>query len=221
VQGSKEGDENSGVPRLLAIGSILHYARQNDIVWGSGINGNHLAPTSYRFSHIDIRAVRGPLTARYVTQELGLLCPEIFGDPALLMPWLFPEFRREKVRDNAVVIPHFTEKHFFSSKDNNVLFPDEHHWLFIMERILSASLVVSSSLHGIIVAEAFGVPARMLRITDNEAMFKYEDYYEGTGRDSVRYAKTVNEALELGGERPVRWNPLPLLEAFPVDKYMR
>jgi pyruvyltransferase len=39
--------------------------------------------------------------------------------------------------------------------------------------------VLSSSLHGIVLAEAFRIPARMLRLTENEPLYKYQDYYEG------------------------------------------
>ena len=39
--------------------------------------------------------------------------------------------------------------------------------------------MLSSSLHGIVLAEAFRIPARMLRLTENEPLYKYQDYYEG------------------------------------------
>lgn len=45
--------------------------------------------------------------------------------------------------------------------------------------------VYSSSLHGIILAEAYGVPAVMFRSYDKSVDFKYLDYYASTGRYDV------------------------------------
>lgn len=78
-------------PKLLAIGSVLHFADTGDCIWGSGINGKHLNPNDYRFKKLDIRSVRGPLT-RLFLQSMGHMAPEIYGDPALLISTLFPEF---------------------------------------------------------------------------------------------------------------------------------
>ena len=80
--------------RVLAIGSILHLARDGDIVWGSGLNGK-IGVSGYDFSAIQFRAVRGPLTREFV-QRNGGVCPEIYGDPGLLVPALFPELLSER-----------------------------------------------------------------------------------------------------------------------------
>ena len=65
--------------------------------------------------------------------------------------------------------------------------------------ILDSELVISTSLHGLVLADAYGIPARMLRITENEPLFKYQDYYEGTGRSTFAFATSVEEALAMGG----------------------
>ena len=54
----------------------------------------------------------------------------------------------------------------------------------MVEFLLGCELVVSSSLHGIIFAEAFGVPARWWAPPNGgaartERAFKYQDYYAG------------------------------------------
>ncbi len=63
----------------------------------------------------------------------------------------------------------------------NVVYPTEP-WDEVIRKILDSEFVISSSLHGLIIADAFGVPSRLLKITDTEPLFKYRDYYEGTGR---------------------------------------
>jgi len=50
-----------------------------------------------------------------------------------------------------------------------------------------------------------------------EDLFKYRDYYEGTGRSEFTFATSVEEGIEMGGERPPVFDPAPLIAAFPFD----
>jgi pyruvyltransferase len=153
--------------KLLAIGSILTFARNTDVIWGSGINGKLLDSKNYKFTHLDVRAVRGPLTRDFLMRHFNIESPEIYGDPALLIPHFFPEFKKsEKPSYDYIIIPHYSEQHLFP-KDSytNVVYPTEP-WDVVIAKILDSKFVISSSLHGIIVAEAFGIPARLLKVTD-------------------------------------------------------
>ena len=76
---------------------------------------------------------------------------------------------------------------------------------------------ISSSLHGIVVAEAYGIPARYLRVTENEYIIKYQDYYLGTNRTHFQFAASVEEALLLGGEEPGSCDLEKLYDAFPFE----
>jgi pyruvyltransferase len=216
-----EAPSNSAPGKLLAVGSILHYARDGDIIWGSGVNGNRLALTNYNFSNLDIRAVRGPLTREFICHKLGVQCPAVFGDPALLLPYLFPEFERRPVETEYIVIPHFSDRSLFPRSNNVYLNTTDMPWREIVRAILCTRLVISSSLHGVIVAEAFGVPARMLRISEHEHLFKYTDYYAGTGRSNVLFARSVPEAVEMGGESPGRCDLEALRASFPLECWAR
>jgi pyruvyltransferase len=77
--------------------------------------------------------------------------------------------------------------------------------------------VVASSLHGVVVAEAFGVPARFVRLSETESLLKYEDYLLGTGRTDEPFAKSIDEALDMGGMPPPRFDAEGLMAAFPFD----
>lgn len=88
-----------------------------------------------------------------------------------------------------------------------------------LRAIGSSRLVVGSSLHGIIVAEALGVPARLVRST-TEPEFKYADHYLGTGRAGWTAAESVEEAIRMGGEPPMEWPGAALMEAFPTDLWL-
>ena len=78
--------------------------------------------------------------------------------------------------------------------------------------------MIASSLHGIVVAEAYRILV-LLRITENEPLFKYRDYYLGTGRKNFSYAKSIGEALQMGGEPLPVFDLKKLFDSFPFDKY--
>ena len=202
--------------KLLAIGSIFYFARDNDVIWGSGINGKRLKKNGYSFSSLDIRAVRGPLTRQFLLNNFHIECPEIYGDPGLLIPYFFPEFKKkENPSRDYIVIPHYSEKKLFS-KDSHIVYSTEP-WDQVIEKILDSKFVISSSLHGIVIAEAYGIPARLLRVSENEPLFKFQDYYLGTNRPFFQYATSIEEALKMGGEPPFQCNLKQLYEAFPFE----
>ncbi len=199
--------------RLLAIGSILHFARNHDVVWGSGVNGK-VDENNHKFEKLDVRAVRGPLTRNYLMQR-GIAVPEVYGDPALLLPTLFPTRFRKSPRRECAFVPNL---HDLSKTVNECdvispLLP----WNKVIEAILESEFIIASSLHGLIVAEAFGIPACYLRLSETEAMFKYEDYYQGTGRTDIRVAGSFGDARSSGGAPEPNFNPQPLMDAFPID----
>lgn len=203
--------------KMLAIGSVLIMARTDDVVWGTGMNGKRLDLDLYKFKNLDVRAVRGPLTKAFIEENFSIEVPETFGDPALLIPHFFPEFKKvSHPKREYIVIPHYSEAELFSDEDPNIVYPDEP-WRIIVRKILDSKFVISSSLHGIIIAEAFGIPARYLRITDHEPLFKYTDYYAGTGRDTFTYATSVEEALQMGGEPPFICDLMKLYQSFPFE----
>jgi pyruvyltransferase len=204
--------------KLLAIGSILTFAAQDDVVWGSGINGKWMNLKYYKFTNLDVRAVRGPLTRDFLMKHFNIACPETYGDPALLLPYFFPEFKRkEKPSYEYLIIPHYSEQHLFPKElYKNVVYPTEP-WDIVLEKILDSAFVIAGSLHGIIAAEAYGIPARMLRVTENEHIFKFQDYYLGTGRPDFQIAYSLEEALRLGGEKQAICDLLKLYQAFPCE----
>jgi pyruvyltransferase len=204
--------------KLLAIGSVFYFAVDNDVVWGSGINGKTLKKNDYIFTDLDVRAVRGPLTRQFLMEHFNISCPEIYGDPALLLPFFFPEFqRKENPSYPYVIMPHYADAYLFlNSKYENIIFPWEP-WDQIIRKILDSKLVISSTLHGIVVAEAFGIPARLLRVTNNQNIFKYKDYYHGTNRPQFQFATSIEQALLMGGELPFQCDLKKLYLAFPFE----
>ena len=205
--------------KLLAIGSVFYFANNGDVIWGSGINGKTLSRSDYQFATLDVRAVRGPRTREFLWENFRIEAPAIYGDPALLFPYLFPEFKRKaKPKYDYIVVVHYKETHLFPRGENSNIVYSTDPWEEVTEKIVDSKLVISSSLHGVIVAESYGIPARYLRLGDkNQHIFKYQDYYEGTGRPFFRYATTVEEALQMGGEPPFVCDLKALYDSFPFD----
>lgn len=204
---------------LLSVGSILHFARNDDVVWGSGRNGRN--PVSqYSFERLDVRAVRGPLTQEFLERQFGISVPAVYGDPALLTPVLFPEIRSEDCA-GVVIVPNFSDLRAVKSEVRRahlpvqVLSPTGDPFR-IVRQIANASFVAGSSLHAIVIADAYGVPARLVR-SQTEDPFKYSDYFLGSGRKLPEIAGSVAEALRLGAHQKLQWDPYQLLASFPFE----
>lgn len=210
----------SAVPsqRLLSVGSILHLAIPGDVVWGTGKNGR-VPDEMHDTSSLDVRAVRGPLTRRWL-EEHQVYCPEVFGDPALLLPRFredLVELSKRKVHD-ITFVSHMDDPFRFRRPGIHTVsaLTDVEK---VMRALVMSRLVIATSLHAVVVAEAFGVPARSI-VNRSEPEFKFADYYMATGRSDYHRAATVSEAIDLGGERPAEIDLDPLVAAFPLDLFM-
>lgn len=206
------GEGRSDPMRLLAVGSILHFAKDGDYVWGSGIYGG-ASEQEYRFKNLHVHAVRGPMTYEFLKKK-GIRAPEIFGDPALLLPRLLPGRFESSPRQGLAIVPHYKDLGLVG-RAAGVLSPFEP-WNHVVAKITSAAMVVSSSLHGLIVADAYGVPARYVRLSEAENILKFTDYYAGTGRP-FEPARSIPEAIEMGGAAPPAFNADALIGSFPFD----
>lgn len=204
---------------MLAIGSILHFAKNSDVIWGTGINGK-IAEDSYGFSTLDVRSVRGPRTWQFLLEK-GIASPKIFGDPALLAPkFLKRPTVNGKVSD-FIVIPHYHDLKAFEGVDN--LVSPLQPLRVVLHSILSSRKVISSSLHGVILAEAYGIPAVLLLPNfDEDKYLKYLDYYEGTLRERIDVASSFDEARNMKGSGlPSNFSLDRLEAAFPSDFYVK
>ena len=89
----------------------------------------------------------------------------------------------------------------------------------VINEILTSEIVYTSSLHGIILAEAYGVPAVFFRGLPKYKDFKYLDYYYSTGRTDVALTDSFEEALSVPVPPLPNLNKLKenLLGSFPYD----
>lgn len=173
--------------KLLAVGSVVQLAQPGDVLWGTGIHPDGYESfwknSSKARLQLTALAVRGPIT-RDVLLARQIDCPGIYGDPAILLPLLYPKSLTPT--HAAILLPHFNDYGYFSSHPDACLgvpvVNPAAPWQQIVDAVTSASLVIASSLHGLIVAEAYGVPAIWFRPNQSEGYLKYQDYYASTQR---------------------------------------
>lgn len=207
--------------RLVAVGSIMHLARTDDCVWGTGVNGK-IAVAEHKFSRLDIRAVRGPLTAKWLAEHKGIKAPDIFGDPGLLVGHVYPHLKLAAKKRKLVVIPNLNEVPKFSSHPSFI--SPQAPLGGIMKQISESEGVVGSSLHAIVIADSLGIPAALIR-SSAEPSFKYEDYFLGSGRRRYEVFESADSAaqhlkrLQAQSEySPLEnWDGDRLLNSFPTD----
>lgn len=197
---------------LYAIGSIIDGGYQNATVWGSGLLRDKDGYWWSKLRKLDIRVVRGPLTRQALLRN-GYSCPEVYGDPAILMP-LFYQPTDSAKKYQYRVVPHMA----YGTQYHNVLSPYTDDWRSFIDEIVQSERIISSSLHGVILAEAYGVPAILLNDHDMN-LFKYRDYYASTGRTEIPMARTMEEALRMTPPALPDLSALreDLLGSFPSD----
>lgn len=209
--------------KLLSIGSVMHYAKNDDYIWGTGVNGKIKTNTntyiSNKINRLNIHAVRGEKTKQILIKH-GLKCPDVFGDPGLLFSHLYPEFKAKPIKNNIKIFSHYHDKKFFESEEFNqvnkisIIHAD---WSFekILNEILECEFLISTALHGLIIADSFNIPNRYMRVTESEHLLKFDDYYSGTNRHTYKYARTVNESLDMGCVERCEFNLKELIDSFP------
>lgn len=182
---------------LMALGSILGGNGFFDaVVWGSGIKSfdqiSSLGKRKY-IQKLDLRLVRGPLT-RDALIGCGYKCPAVYGDPAVLMPYIYmPEVKKTH---SIGLILHYTQEMNFYPDVKKINIRTNNYMNFIDE-LCNCEKIISSSLHGIILAEAYGIPAVFLGEGRDIEMFKYYDWYLASGRRNVKIAFSLEEAIAM------------------------
>ena len=188
----------------LFIGSILinKFIDSHSIIWGSGmLREKLLINKPYK-----VCAVRGPKT-RDVLLKSGIDCPEIYGDPALLMPYYYFPYIQKKYKLG--IIPHHTHIKSIllnNFKDNNDIkiidFTSYNGWKSVIKEMLSCEFIVSESLHGLIIAEAYRIPNIYISFGPLAQDFKYEDFFLSIHKPAYKPYKitsttTYNDLLKL------------------------
>ena len=177
-------------PKIIASGSILYAAKSGDTLIGTGSFHGVVVPPN-----LIPLFVRGPRTAAMLGRN------DIpHGDAGLLAP-LISNPDVEKIYDWGVVAHYVDEPDMPTLPEGTLRIPVSLSPQMFITALLCCKNIASSSLHGIILAEAYGVPAVRVsfgRSSDKirDFDFKHADYYEGTGRD-LPAAVHVGNGIEM------------------------
>lgn len=167
---------------LVGTGSVLEHLPQDfkGVIAGAG---KLHEKTKVKFSWARILALRGPLTAKGVKGNF------VLADPGLLADELV---EAEDKQYDLGLVPHWTdtilEKNPVFKKYRPKIIRVNDDPLHVIAEIGRCKKIVSSSLHGIILADAFGIPRRieiaprlMSHPQQEGALFKWKDYSASLG----------------------------------------
>lgn len=207
---------------MFAIGSIIDFGYQDATIWGSGLLNNfaieNLKKAKFIGRKLDIRVVRGPYT-KQLLERAGYQCPEKFGDPAVLMPMIYQPQTEKKYKVS--VIQHIGGANEREIGDIHTISMVSDDYKGVIDSIVASEKIISSSLHGLILAESYGIPAIFVAKDTMSQLMKYYDWYESTGRREFKIASSYKQALTM---EPTELPDLKkmqnlLLNEFPIDIY--
>lgn len=173
--------------KLFGVGSILHHRRlENSIIWGSGFI---YPPKKLHGKPSQILALRGEKSAK-IFEDFGVSHSGVYGDPALLFPSFYNPVGELKYKIG--IIPHYSELGDFKNsqvlsenKDVKIISPmvPKNEVYKIIDQIKECEIVISSSLHGLILADSYQKPSLRFNYSNKlvGGNFKFEDYYSGVG----------------------------------------
>jgi pyruvyltransferase len=196
----KRIENNSDDFRYYCIGSILQTINSSNFeIWGTGFidSGSKL-----KFKPNKIHSVRGPLTRKLLIEQ-GFDCPEVYGDPALLYPLFYrPENINKKYKYG--IIPHYIDrenewvKKVEAQSDVKVINILDKSINKFIDEIHECDFLLSSSLHGIIAGDSYGIPSYWIEISNKVQGkgFKFKDYLESVERNIEPIVIKYEDKLE-------------------------
>lgn len=258
---------NSNAERLAAVGTIGHALHSGKVhLWGTGFdmsrdrNGALNGYTVPENTELVVHAVRGRESAEALRAQ-GLSVPENYGDPVWFLPKIFPD-PGIKTHELGVIV-HISEldtptaSALVRAAIERYKIPSELAGLVRIintytpatieglrsktEEIISCRRILSTSLHGLVIAETYGIPCAWfgtypgksghLAIGGEQPIdHRIRDFYSGTDRDNVlSYLQPLNQntdwmdAIRFLDEhwRPLAYTGEQLFNAFPLKPKMR
>lgn len=170
-------------------------------VWGTGFMEYRVDRPFFRKKMI-FCATRGELSKKRVEKILGKSLGDIpTCDGGILASELLEKMPEKKYKVG--IIPHIkeqNEKEFKELEDrfeNSVIIDLLADPLGVVKQIAECEYIISSSLHGLIVADSFHIPNIHVKVTNNMFGdgFKFDDYFSGYGieHNQFRASEITNE----------------------------
>ena len=188
------GDEEGNC--LITIGSVFLKARSGDHVWGTGVwHPRELDKRAETHSGVVVHGVRGPRTKELLHEKYFSSSESnervdvaAIGDPGFLVAFTHPELAAGVLRKQRCHVRHHTDS-AGAPEGVKIINAAHREWKGFVKDIASCTHVFSSSLHGLVFADSFGIPSRWFQQKNSatehrEGHFKYLDYLEMLPRDA-------------------------------------
>lgn len=163
------------------VGSIAKFARKNMHVLGTGF----MAEADVVCKNAQWQWVRGPYSRKKVI-DAGGSCPPVYGDAAMLLPLFWDE--QPKTHDVGIV-PHYVDYQWAKKEftDYPVINLETEKCLSVTKQITQCRKIISSSLHGVVAAHAYGIPAAWVPMSDKLRGdgIKFRDHYASLGLEAI------------------------------------
>lgn len=176
-------------PNLMSVGSILAKASHRSFIWGSGFMED--LKTDLRLDPEKVFAVRGTHSLNKLREYFGMKFELPLGDPALLMPQFFHPQGIEK-KYKLGIIPHYADfddlkKITLDHNEGIAILDVRQDPESFIEEMLMCETIASSSLHGLILADAYDIPNRWIEMSNNVSgeRWKFKDYYSITEKQTI------------------------------------
>lgn len=190
---------------IITTGTILshlkHKFKDGLQVWGSGASDDHEPMGKHFAEKLDILALRGELTERWLGIEEG---SSVLGDPGYLAPLFWKE--SEKEYDYGFVRQEYDQaRHPNLPRGTHLIYatgmPDQ-----VISEITKCRMIFSSSMHGLIIAQAYGIPCQYIPSDKSSLNSKYFDYSTALPLDADDLKETqdglLSAAKRIGKARP-------------------
>ena len=225
VTGEQTVRANSDAPHLLAIGSGMAETTPQSCVWGTGVMHPDIGIGSPKASRL--HAVRGKLSHAALRQAAIAIGDVPLGDPGFLAPAIFGVRRSSVPKHRLGVVPHYVDRanQFFRCllSDPDVVDLNVHKEPeAFLRQMADCGAVISSSLHGLILAEALGIPNLWVKARDEipGGAFEFDDWFTTTARPQagvhvLTANDTVNDLIDRTALHGSMIDPAALRAVFP------
>ncbi|WP_421708512.1 polysaccharide pyruvyl transferase family protein [Algihabitans sp.] len=164
---------------FVGIGTVLdHQIPSSTKVYVLGAGAGYGPPKDITALGWRVYGVRGPITARLC----GLSRDTVIGDPAMLLPDVFPVSRPDQTAKRKVIyLPHVHSVANAPWQEvcdaaGVVLVDPRHPSKTVVEEIASADLVLAEAMHAAIIADAYRVPWLPVWTSNRINALKWSDW---------------------------------------------
>jgi len=186
---------------LLGLGSILPWATELSHVWGTGLMNPARGFGDVRAERI--WALRGKLTHAHLAHELGGLRDVPLGDPGYLVGRRLAALMPARAPTNRLgIVPHFQDRDHpgiahLSGQEGVIVLDVRDPEPTFFAQMISCEAIASSSLHGLIFAEALGIPNAWLDFgpEDPDRAFEYQDWFSLADKPQIMPLRIGEEPL--------------------------